>query len=243
MQVNANFSPFFPLSPFLPLRGARRQNMAAAALPETARALGAEEIARLREAGTDLALGEGLAQCLTQTLSAGQRGQPEGGSGKSKSEAARAACSLLAHISGQSSAGSEWALAVLTNADELFEELFESEIHHDSCALHVFVLAVLLDHSDKAFTGRHMYELTNGHIRRSLSVLSAFLDTFGDMPRRFEAGVRVLYELTVAVPHARVRARAHAEHCRHTMPIYPHPTPARCISDLRNTSWMATCMK
>lgn len=72
---------------------------------------------------------------------------------------------------------------VFQNADSAFEELFEEEIWHDSCALHVCVLAVLLDHCGTAFTGRYMWELTNGHIDRSLAVLSAFLRAFAGVEK------------------------------------------------------------
>lgn len=78
-------------------------------------------------------------------------------------------------------------LHALQNADSAFEELFEEEIRHDSCALHVSVLAVLLDHCGTSFTGRHMWELTNGHIDRSLAVLSAFLRAFAGMAQKSSA--------------------------------------------------------
>jgi len=87
----------------------------------------------------------------------------------------------------------------LQNAGSGFEELFEEEIRHESCALHVNVLAVLLDHCGTSFNGRSMWELTDGRIDRCLAVLSAFLKTFAHgQPRRLEAALRVLYELSVA---------------------------------------------
>ena len=73
------------------------------------------------------------------------------------------------------------------------EELFEEEIRHESCALHVNVLAVLLDHCGTSFNGRSMWELTDGRIDRCLAVLSTFLKTFAHgQPRRLEAALRVL---------------------------------------------------
>ena len=61
------------------------------------------------------------------------------------------------------------------------------------------VLAVLLDHCGTSFNGRSMWELTDGRIDRCLAVLSTFLKTFAHgQPRRLEAALRVLYELSVA---------------------------------------------
>ena len=144
-------------------------------LPETIRALGAAEIESIQKSGavvSELISHPLLAACLTMTL---QTELEKGKSFKGNSEAAIACCRLLAYISGASNAASEWSMSVLLNAGSAFEELFDAEIHHDSCSLHVDVLGILLDHNGKRFTGRDMWELTNGHIDRSLVVLSAFL--------------------------------------------------------------------
>ena len=82
----------------------------------TVRALSAMDIAALRQAHSSAAALIAqplLAESAARTLSAELR-ESKGKSFKGKSDAAVACCEMLAHVSGESPAGAEWAMTVLS---------------------------------------------------------------------------------------------------------------------------------
>jgi len=82
----------------------------------TVRALRAVDFSALRQAHPSAAALMAqplLAESAARTLSA-ELSESKGKSFKGKSDAALACCEMLAHVSGESPAGAEWAMSVLS---------------------------------------------------------------------------------------------------------------------------------